>query len=150
MFFTTFLELLLGEGNGTTLRYSCLENPMGSGGWWAAVHGVAKSRTRLSGFTFSFHSHALEKAMATHSSVLAWRIPGRGSLAGCRLWGRTGRTRLSDSAAAGAHTVLRWLPCLLLFVLSFSLDMGASSGSSCHGAIYGFPFYLENIPFYIM
>ena len=58
------------------LQYSCLENPMDGGAWWAAVHGVAKSRTRLSDFTFTFHSHALEKEMATHSSVLAWRIPG--------------------------------------------------------------------------
>ena len=78
-----------GEGNGNPLQYSCLENPMGGGAWWAAVHGVARSRTRLSDFTFTFHFHALEKAMATHSSVLAWRIPGMGSLVGCRLWGRT-------------------------------------------------------------
>ena len=55
----------------------------------AVVHGLAKSRTRLSDFTFSFHLHALEKEMATHSSFLAWRIPGRGSLMGCRLWGHT-------------------------------------------------------------
>ena len=59
------------------------------GALWAAVHGVAKSWTRLSEFTFTFHFHALEKEMATHSSVLAWRIPGKGSLVGCRLWGRT-------------------------------------------------------------
>ena len=77
------------EGNGTPLQYSCLENPMDGGAWWAAVHGVAKSRTRLSGFTFTFHFHALEKEVATHSSVLAWRIPGTGSLVGCRLWGPT-------------------------------------------------------------
>ena len=64
-----------GEGNGTPLQYSCLENPMDGGAWWAAVHGVAKSRTRLSDFTFTFHFHALEKEMATHSNVLAWRIP---------------------------------------------------------------------------
>ena len=64
------------EGNGTPLQYSCLENPMGSAAWWAAVHGVAKSQTRLSNFPFTFHFHALEKEMATHSSVLAWRIPG--------------------------------------------------------------------------
>ena len=79
----------LGEGNGTPLQYSCLENPMGGGAWWAAGHGVAKSRIRLSDFTFTFHFHALEKEMATHSSVLAWRIPGMGSLVGCRLWGHT-------------------------------------------------------------
>ena len=58
------------------LQYSCLENPMGSGAWQAAVHEVAKSQTRLSKFTFTFHFHALEKEMATHSSTLAWRIPG--------------------------------------------------------------------------
>ena len=71
-----------GEGNGTPLQYSCLENPMGGGAWKAAVHGVAKSRTRLSDFTFAFHCHALEKEMATHSSVLAWRIPGTGESGG--------------------------------------------------------------------
>ena len=65
-----------GEGSGTPLQYPCLENPMDRGSWWVAVHMVVKSRTRLSKFTFSFHFHALEKEMATHSSVLAWRIPG--------------------------------------------------------------------------
>ena len=67
------------EGNGTPLQYSCLENPMDGGAWEAAVDGVAKSQTRLSDFTFTFHFYALEKEMATHSSVLAWRIPGMGS-----------------------------------------------------------------------
>ena len=66
---------LYGEGNGTPLQYSCLETPIDGGAWWAAVHGVTKSQTRLSDFTFTFHFHALEKEMATHSSVLAWRIP---------------------------------------------------------------------------
>ena len=75
-------SLNFGEGNGTPLQYSCLENPMGGGAWWAAIHGVAKSRTRLSDFTFTFHFHALEKEMATHSSVLAWRIPGTGEPGG--------------------------------------------------------------------
>ena len=70
------------EGNGTPLQYSCLENPMDGGAWWAAVHGVAKSRTRLSNFAFSFYFHALEKEMATHSSILAWRIPGTGEPGG--------------------------------------------------------------------
>ena len=64
--------------SNTLLQYSCLENPMDGGAWQAAVHGVAKSRTRLNDFTFAFHFHALEKEMATHSSVLAWRIPGKG------------------------------------------------------------------------
>ena len=64
------------EGNGTPLQYSCLENTMDGGAWWAADHGVTKSQTQLSDFTFSFHFHPSEKVMATHSSVLAWRIPG--------------------------------------------------------------------------
>ena len=68
----------IGEGNGTPLQYSCLENPRDRGAWWAEVHGVTMSQTRLSDFTFTFHFHALEKEMATHSSVLAWRIPGMG------------------------------------------------------------------------
>ena len=70
------------EGTGDPLQYSCLENPMDGGAWWAAVHGVAKSWTWLSDFTFTFHFHALEKEMATHSSVLAWRIPGTGEPGG--------------------------------------------------------------------
>ena len=73
-----YLLSTCGEGNGTPLQYSCLENPMDGGAWWATVHGVAKSHTRLRDFTFAFHFHALEKEMATHSSVLAWRIPGTG------------------------------------------------------------------------
>ena len=83
------MKWVLREGNGTPLQYSCLENPMDGGAWQAAIHGVAKSRTRLSNFPFIFRFHALEKEMATHSSVLAWRIPGMGSLMGCRLWGPT-------------------------------------------------------------
>ena len=67
-----------GEVNGTPLQYSCLENPMDAGAWKAAVHGVTEGRTRLSDFTFIFHFHALERKMATHSSILAWRIPGTG------------------------------------------------------------------------
>ena len=70
------------EDNGTPLQYSCLANPMDGGAWWAAVHGVARSPTWLSSFTFTFHFHALEKEMATHSSVLAWRIPGTGEPGG--------------------------------------------------------------------
>ena len=71
-----------GEGNGNPLQYSCLENPMDGGAWWAAVHGVTRSLTRLSDFILFFHFHALEKEMATHSSVLAWRIPGMGEPGG--------------------------------------------------------------------
>ena len=73
---------LFGEGDGTPLQYSCLEDPRDRGAWWAADHGIAKSQTRLSNFPFTFHFHALEKEMATHSSVLAWRIPGTGEPGG--------------------------------------------------------------------
>ena len=92
-----------GEGDGTPLQYSCLENPMDGGAWWAAVHGVAKRRTWLSDFTFTFHFHALEKEMATHSSVLAWRIPGTGEPGGLLSMGshRVGYD-WSDAAAAAA------------------------------------------------
>ena len=72
----------LGEGDGTALQYSCLENPRDGGAWWDAVHGVAEGRTRLSDFTFTFHFHALAKETATRSSVLAWRIPGMGEPGG--------------------------------------------------------------------
>ena len=84
VFFFTLLSFIVahGEGSGTPLQYSCLENPMDGGAWWAAVHGVAKSQTRLSDFTFTFHLHALEKEMTTHSSVLAWRVPGKGEPGG--------------------------------------------------------------------
>ena len=71
-----------GEGNGTPLQYFCLGNPMDGGTWWAALCGVAKTQTQLSNFTFTFHFHALEKEMAIHSSVLAWRIPGTGEPGG--------------------------------------------------------------------
>ena len=73
---------LEGEGNSNSLQHSCLGNPMDRGAWWAAVHGFTKGQTRLSDLTFSFHFHELEKEMATHSSVLAWRIPGMGEPGG--------------------------------------------------------------------
>ena len=72
----------IGEGNGIPLQYSCLENPMDRGAWWAAIHGVTKSRARLSDFPFTFHFHALEKVVAPHSRVLAWRLPGTGEPGG--------------------------------------------------------------------
>ena len=90
------------EGNDTPLQHSCLENPMDRGTWWAAVHGVAKSWTQLSDFPFTFHFHALEKEMATRSSVLAWRIPGMGKPGGLPSMGvsqsRTRLKRLSSSS----------------------------------------------------
>ena len=82
LLFNKLSRLVIGESNGNPLQYSCLENPMDGGVWWAAVHGVTRSRTRLSDFTLFFHFHALEKEMATHSSVLAWRIPGTGKPGG--------------------------------------------------------------------
>ena len=94
---------MFGEGNGTLFQYSCLENPMDGGAWWDVVHVVSKSRTQLSNFTFSFHCHALEKEMATHSSVLAWRIPGMGEPGGLPSMGshRVGH-HWSDLAVAAA------------------------------------------------
>ena len=107
-----------GEGNGTPLQYSCPENPMGVGAWWVAVHGVLKSLTRLSDFTFTFHFHALEKEMATRSSVLAWRIPETGEPGGLPSMGshRVGHD-WSDLAAAAAtvHRVTKRWTWLKLF-----------------------------------
>src|SRR5574337_38816 len=106
----------IGEGNGNPLQCSCLENPMDGGAWKAAVHGVAEGRTRLSDFTFTFYFHALEKEMATHSSVLAWRIPGTGEPGGCRLWGHTESDTTEVTAAAAAWSVnLVLFPALLSF-----------------------------------
>ena len=94
---------LFREGDGMPLQYSCLENPMDGGAWWAAVHGVTKSQTWLSNFTFTFYFHALEKGMATHSSVLGWRIPEPGGL---RSMGshRIGHDWSNLAAAAAAQT----------------------------------------------
>ena len=100
------------EGNGTPLQYSCLENPMDGGAWSAAVHGVAESQTRLSDFTFTFHFHALEKEMATHSSVLAgesqgqWSLVGRQTSMGSH---RVGHDWSDLAAAAAAVTDLLFL-----------------------------------------
>ena len=105
-------EFAHGEGNGTPLQYSCLENPMDRGAWKAAAHGVAEGQTWLSDFTFTFHFHALEKNMATHSSVLAWRIPGTGEPGGLPSMGshRVGHD-WSDLAAAAeiAQTHIHWV-----------------------------------------
>ena len=109
---TLYIHLNRG-GNGTPLQYSCLENPIDGGAWWDPVHGVAKSRARLSDFTFTFHFHALEKEMATHSSVLAWRIPGREEPSGLLSVGshrvRHDWSDLAAAAAAGVLlTLLQW------------------------------------------
>ena len=89
LLFNTLPRFVIGEGNGSPLQYSCLENPMDGGAWWAAVHGIARSQTLLSKFTFTFHFCALEKEMAAHSTILAGESQGRWSLVGCHLWGRT-------------------------------------------------------------
>ena len=96
-----------GEGNGTPLQYSCLEIPMDGGAWWAAVLGVAKCRSRLSNFTFTFHFHALEKEMAPHSSVLAWRIIGTGEPGGMLSMGLHRVRHESSDLAAAAAALLR-------------------------------------------
>ena len=79
----------MGESNGNPLQYSWLENPMDGGAWWATVHGVAKSQTQLSDFTFTFHFHALRRKWQPTPVFLPGEPQGRGSLVGCRLWGRT-------------------------------------------------------------
>ena len=105
--FWRMIVYLFGEGNGTPLQYSCLENPMDGGAWWAAVHGIEKSWTWLSDFIFTLHSHALEKEMAAHSSVLAWRIPGAGEPGGLpSLGSHRVRHDWSDLAAAAAAVYL--------------------------------------------
>ena len=100
------------------LQYSCLENPMDGGAWWAAVHGVAKSRTWLGDFTFTFHFHALEEEMATHSSVLAWRIPGTVGPGGLPSMGshRVGHDWSDLAAAAAAFHWVYVLHLLYLFI----------------------------------
>ena len=110
--FNLIFMYLSGEGNGTPLQYSCLENPMDGGAWWAAVHEFAKSLTQLSNFTFTFHFHALEKEMATHARVLAWRIPGTGKPGGLPSMGshRVGhdwRDLAAAAACSSMHGILQ-------------------------------------------
>ena len=106
IFWSKIVSFFSYSCNGTPLQYCCLENPMDGGAWWATVHGVAKSQTRLSDFTFTFHFHALEKEMATYSSVLAWRIPGTGEPDGLPSMGvaqsRTRLKRLGSSTSSSS------------------------------------------------
>ena len=103
------LILVGGEGTGDPLQYCCLENPMGRGAWWAAVRAVAKSQTRPSDFTFTFHFHALEKEMATHSSVLSWRIPGTEVLWAAVYRVSQSRTRLKRLSSSSSSNTSRRL-----------------------------------------
>ena len=121
-------------GSGTPLQYSCLKNPMDGGAWWAAVHGVAKSWTRLSNFPFTFHFRALEKEMATHSSVLAWRIPGTREPGGLPSmgWHRVGHDWSDLAAAAAAHSLSWWYYLTISSSaarFSFYLQSFSASGS---------------------
>ena len=122
---------MIREGYGTPLQCSCLENPMDGGAWWASVHGVARSRTWLNDFTFTFHFHALEKEMATHSSVLTWRIPGTREPGGLPSMGshRAGHD-WRDLAAAAAR-----------LVICFQIDL-ESVASSLLSALLSHPFTL--------
>ena len=96
----------MGEGNGDPLQYSCLENPKDGGAWWAIVHGVAKSRTLLSDFTFTFHFHALEKEMATHSSVACLENPRDGGA----WWAAQSWTRLKRLSISSRGYVQKSFP----------------------------------------
>ena len=121
-----------GEGNGTPLQYSCLETPMDVGAWWAAVQGVLESWTWLSDFTFTFHFHALEKEMATHSSVLAWRIPGMREPGGLPSMGwhrvRYDWSDLTNKASSIEDNLLKTR--IHLFNLYYLNTLGLNSGSS--------------------
>ena len=117
------LSAVFREGDGNPLQYSCLGNPTDGGAWWATVHWVTKSRTRLSDFAFTFHFHSLEKEMATHSSVLAWRIPGTGEPGGLLSVGshRVGHGWSDFLAAAVAAAVLEKNIMILFSINSFGL-----------------------------
>ena len=95
------------------LSFDWSQNPMDGGAWWAAVHGVSKSRTRLSDFTFTFHFRALKKEMAAHSSILAWRITGMADPRGLPSMGSHGVgndwSDLAAVAAAGLYRILEWV-----------------------------------------
>ena len=129
------------EGNGTPLQYSCLENPMDRGAWKAAVHGVAEGWTWLSDFTFTFHFHALEKETATHSSVLAWKIPGMGEPGGLPSMGlhRVEHDWSDLAAAAAAAAAARSLyhcmfNCLRTCQTAFQCGCGVSHAHQWYGS----------------
>ena len=140
-----------GEGNGTPLQYSCLENPMDGGAWWAAVHGVAKRRTALIDFTFTFYFHALEKEMASHSNVLAWWIPRMGQPGGLpSMESHRVLHDWSDLAAAAADQTTQ--PSLSFNLPLAQLDpwpsciwTSACHEHSLHVFIVSFPIFIPNV-----
>ena len=136
-----------GEGNGTPPQSSCLENPMDGGAWWAAVHGVARSRTWLSDLTFAFHFHALEKETATHPSILAWRTPGMAEPGGlpsvgygvAQSWTRLKRLSNRSSAVsvtASRHPSRIWFTYLEKYFMNerSTLTTSLSSTTVSHAA----------------
>ena len=133
-------EKLIGEGNGAPLQYSCLENPTDGGVWWATVRGVAKSRTQLSDFTFTFHFHALKREMATHSSVLDWRIPGMGEPVRLPSMGshRVGHD-WSDLAAESYQSMLKWITWVSFCEVGFLSEFWASCSFCLTGFASIFP-----------
>ena len=139
-----------GEGHGTPLQYSCLENPMDGGAWWAAVHGVTRSLPQLSNFTFTFHFHALEKEMATHSSILVWRIPRTGVPNGLPSMGLQSRTRLKRlSSSSSSSLEKRGIPhCRKQSMRDFCIGIEVSavvqiSAVDCQERKYRLNLYLE-------
>ena len=130
----------IGEGNGTPLQYSCLENHTDGGAWSAAVHGIARSRTRLSDFTFTFHFHALEKEMATHSSVLAWSIPGMGEPGGLPSLGshRVGHDWSDLAAAAYNRNIPNLYLLVLLCTIYFQLCLTVHHAATCSEDLQSF------------
>ena len=126
------VSLHFGEGNGTPLQYSCLENPMDGGAWKAAVQRVAEGRTRLNDFTFTFRFHVLENEMATHSSVLAWRIPGKGEPGGLLSMeshrvGHDWSDLVAAAATAGSWNGVWHIISELLFLLLLSFNFRAKT-----------------------
>ena len=125
-FFLACSLLGIGEGNGTPFQYSCLENPMDREAWWAAVHGVAKSRTGLSNF-FHFSLSCNGEGMAIHSSVLAWRIPAHPSLVGCCLRGRTESERTGTTQQQQLLVMIN-----KRFLISWSLQSNGGNTLNCY------------------
>ena len=140
------LTITLGEGNGNPLQYSCLENPMDRGAWWAVVHGVTKSRTLTE--QLHFHFHALEKEMATHSSILAWRIPGTAEPGGLQYVGshRVGHD-WSDLAAAALLLCARHCSKIYIYIFIYDNIPHLTLKTALQGTHYYYHFSCEETKF---